>query len=89
MNKHEAIYATHNNVVTIRGDEAFDIDGNLVTYDESVVQSYIDSHVYIAKRQQEYPSIIEQLDMLYHDKINNTNTWQTAIEAVKNKYPKG
>ena len=87
--KHQAIYATHSNVVTIRGDDAFDADGNPVTYDETAVQAYMDAHAYISKRQQEYPAIADQLDMLYHDKINNTNTWQTAIEEVKNKYPKG
>jgi len=30
---HEAIYALNPNIVTIRGEEAFDINGNLVTYD--------------------------------------------------------
>ena len=33
--KHQAIYATHSNVVTIRGDDAFDANGNPVTYDET------------------------------------------------------
>jgi len=86
MKKHEAIYATHNNVVTIRGDYAFDADGNPVTYDESAVQAYIDAHAYIAKRQQAYPSIADQLDLIYHQGLD---VWKTAIEAVKNQYPKG
>lgn len=41
------------------------------------------------KRAREYPHIAEQLDMLYWDKINGTNNWQTAIQSVKDKYPKG
>ena len=35
-----------------------------------------------------YPSIEEQLDMQYWDKINNTNNWETKITEIKNKYPK-
>ena len=35
-----------------------------------------------------YPSIANQMDMQYWDKINGTTTWQDAIAAVKAKYPK-
>ena len=86
MNKHEAIYATHSNVVTIRGDDAFDANGNPVTYDETAVQAYIDAHAYIAKRQQAYPSIADQLDLIYHQGLD---AWKSAIQAVKDQYPKG
>ena len=85
MNKHEAIYATHSNVAVIRGDDAFDADGNPVIYDETAVQAYIDAHAYIAKRQQAYPSIADQLDILYH---SGFDAWKSAIQAVKETYPK-
>ena len=85
MTKHEAILATHTNVVTIRGDDAFDADGNPVTYDETAVQAYIDAHAYIAKRQQAYPSIADQLDILYH---SGFDAWKSAIQAVKEEFPK-
>jgi hypothetical protein len=85
MNKIQAIYATHNNVVTIRGDDAFDVDGNPVTYDETAVQAYMDAHAYIAKRQQAYPSIADQLDILYH---SGFDAWKSAIQAVKEEFPK-
>ena len=85
MNKHEAIYKTNPTVVTIRGDEAFDADGNSVAYDEAAVQAYIDAHAYIAKRQQAYPSIADQLDMLYHGGLK---AWKSAIDEIKDKYPK-
>jgi hypothetical protein len=39
-------------------------------------------------RANEYPSIQEQLDMQYWDKINGTNNWEQAIQAIKEKYPK-
>ena len=43
---------------------------------------------YQRDRAKAYPSIQEQLDMQYWDKINGTNNWQDAINTVKNKYPK-
>jgi len=85
MNKHDAIRAVNSFVVTIRGNEAFDADGNPVTYDETAVQAYIDAHAYIAKRQQAYPSIADQLDILYH---SGFDAWKSAIQAVKETYPK-
>jgi hypothetical protein len=33
-------------------------------------------------------SIVVSVDLLYWDKVNGTNNWQTAIQAVKDKYPK-
>jgi|TARA_Y100000294_G_scaffold172464_1_gene187247 hypothetical protein len=35
-----------------------------------------------------YPTIADQLDMQYHDKVDGTTTWEDAIQAVKDKYPK-
>jgi len=46
------------------------------------------SKQYQRDRAKDYPSIQEQLDMQYWDKINGTNKWQQAINAVKQKYPK-
>ena len=43
---------------------------------------------YAEKRQVEYPTISEQLDMIYWDSVNNTNLWQEKITEIKNKYPK-
>jgi hypothetical protein len=83
---HAAILATHPAIVTIRGDEAFDAQGSLVQYDEAVVQAYINANAYKAKRAAEYPPITDQLDLLYH---GGMDAWKTAIQAVKDKYPKG
>jgi len=90
MINHKAIRALYPQVVTIdESTGSFDENGNLVEIDMDAVDAWVDPDAHKHKRFAEYPSIHEQLDMLYHDKINNTNTWQTAIEAVKNKYPKG
>lgn len=43
---------------------------------------------YIAARQAAYPTIPEQLDTIYWDKINGTNIWAESISAIKTKYPK-
>jgi hypothetical protein len=52
------------------------------------LQSEYNSNQYQRDRAKDYPSIQEQLDMQYWDKINGTNKWQQAINAVKQKYPK-
>ena len=43
------------------------------------------SQEYIYKRLEEYPSIAEQLDDLYH---NGFDKWKETIKTVKDKYPK-
>ena len=86
MNKNIAILALHNNVVTIRGDKAFDAQGNPVAYDEATVQAYINANAYKEQRARAYPSIADQLDLMYH---GGYDAWKAAIEAVKNQYPKG
>ena len=43
---------------------------------------------YIEKRLEEYPSIPDQLDMIYWDKINQTNIWADTIGKIKADYPK-
>jgi hypothetical protein len=40
---------------------------------------------YKSKRRAEYPSVVDQLDDLYHNGIDG---WKTTIKAVKDKYPK-
>ena len=41
---------------------------------------------YQRKRADEYPSIADQLDDLYHNGIDG---WKTTIKTIKDKYPKG
>jgi hypothetical protein len=89
MNKHEAIYKTNPTVVTIRGDEAFDAEGNAVVYDETAVQAYMDSKVYIAKRQAEYPPMTDYLDGIAKGDQAQIDKYIADCQAVKAKYPKG
>ena len=93
---HTAIYNTHANVVSIDDTVgAFDIDGNSVTLDETLVDAEIsrlqaeyDSKQYQRDRAEAYPSLTEQADMAYWDRQNNTTTLDDAISAVKTTYPK-
>ena len=39
-------------------------------------------------RNRQYPSIGDQMDMQYHDLLNNTTTWKDAIAKVKSDNPK-
>ena len=89
MNKHDAIRAVNSSVVTIRGDDAFDADGNPVTYDEATVQAYIDAHAYIAKRQAEYPNVIDYIDGVVKGDQAQIDKYIADCQAVKAKYPKG
>ena len=88
MNKHDAIRAINSSVVTISGDDAFDANGNSVTYDEATVQAYIDSKAYIAKRQAEYPPMTDYLDGIAKGDQAQINKYIADCQAVKAKYPK-
>ena len=84
---HQAIFLTHPDVKVIRGDDAFDIDGDLIQYDKALVQAYIDANAYIEKRISEYPPIGDQLDALW--KGGDAAAEMLAkVQAVKTKYPK-
>lgn len=85
MINHAAIYALYPNVVTVRGYDAFDKNGNKVVYDEVAVKAWIDPEAYKYQRAAAYPSIADQLDMLYH---GGFDAWRACIKAVKDKYPK-
>jgi len=39
-------------------------------------------------RAEAYPSVGDQLDMMYHDLVNGTTTWRDAIAQVKTDIPK-
>ena len=88
MNKHQAIYAIVPNATVIRGDEAFDVSGNPVSYDEAAVQAYIDADAYKEQRATEYPAIGDQLDALWKGG-DDAAAMLALVQAVKAKYPKG
>lgn len=44
--------------------------------------------IWMEQRTAAYPSITDQLDMLYHDQVNGTTVWKDTITAAKNSTPK-
>lgn len=89
MKKYQAIYAIAPTVAVIRGDDAFDINGNLVQYDEATVQAYMDAHAYKAKRAAEYPPITDYLDGVVKGNQAQIDKYIADCLAVKAKYLKG
>ena len=62
-------------------------DGVLFTPEQSKVDPArveLDKLKYKDQRKFEYPSVTEQLDLIYHD-IDN---WKAVIKQTKDKYPK-
>lgn len=41
--------------------------------------------IYAENRKSEYPSIAEQLDIIFHKGIDD---WKALIQSIKDKYPK-
>jgi hypothetical protein len=70
----------HNGTTPIPANE-------ILAKQQELITEY-NSNQYQRDRAVDYPSLADQLDMQYWDKINGTNKWQQAINAVKQKYPK-
>jgi len=89
MRTHDAIFALNQQVKVIRGDVAYDADGNEVAYDKVAVQAYVDAHAYIAKRAAEYPPITDYIDGVVKGDQAQIDKYIADCLAVKAKYPKG
>ena len=68
------------------GNDYKDIQG-----DDIPTEAELDAEVerlnngYQEKRRLEYPSVVDQLDDIYH---NGIDAWKATIKATKDKYPK-
>ena len=85
MNRADFIFKLYPQIVTIRGDIAYDVNDNVVEYDPALVDAEIAKTEYQRQRAAEYPSFADQFDLLYH---GGYDAWKAAIDAVKTKYPK-
>ena len=52
---------------------------------QTELQTAYDAKDYQRKRAEEYPSMADQLDDIYH---NGIDAWKATIKATKDKYPK-
>ena len=86
---HEAIRKAYPEAVLIDdGLGAFDSSNNKITIEQSKVdaaRTELAKLDYQAKRQREYPSVVDQLDDIYH---NGIDAWKATIKTTKDKYPK-
>ena len=67
---------------------AFKSDGTKIDVEQSKVDEArveLSKLDYEWKREQEYPSVVDQLDEIYHHGIDS---WKAKIAAIKAKYPK-
>ena len=86
---HDAIRKAYPAVVTTNDSlGAFDSSGNKITIEQSKVDAArveLAKLDYQSKRQREYPSVVDQLDDIYH---NGIDAWKATIKTTKDKYPK-
>ena len=92
---HFAIRKAYPNITVT--DDSFvnyglDASGNKVNIDQSNVdaaRATIDAEYaaleYSRNRAAEYPSVVDQLDLIYHSGID---VWKAKIKETKDKYPK-
>ena len=81
--------------VTMNGDDIKSIqwkngttpiaEADILAKQKELKTAYINNK-YQRDRAIAYPSIVDQLDDLYHNGIDG---WKTTIKAIKDKYPKG
>jgi len=45
----------------------------------------LENNSYKSKRRAEFPSVVDQLDLIYHSGID---AWKAKIKETKDKYPK-
>ena len=92
--KHEAILNLYPSVVGVTDDNAYDKDGNLVSYDNTNVNKEIlrlqaewDAQEYARNRKAEYVAL-NQFELMTDDAANSTTTHADAIVVIKTKWPK-
>lgn len=71
------------NTTALTADEQAAVDSAWSTY-----ETEWSAQEYSRNRVDAYPSLGDQLDMMYHDQVDGTTTWKDAIQAVKDANPK-
>jgi basic membrane lipoprotein Med (substrate-binding protein (PBP1-ABC) superfamily) len=90
INPNAKVSVSNNDINTIQWHNGTQpIAKELILAKVAELQAEYEAKQYQRDRAKSYPTIQEQLDMQYWDKINGTNNWQDAINAVKAQYPKG
>ena len=95
-----AFFEIIDGITAIKPDAQVRVDGEEIIWDDgnptNITREQIDAKIielktaYDAKeyqrdREKEYPSIVDQLDDIYHNGIDG---WKATIKTTKDKYPK-
>ena len=89
IDKIDIIHSLYN-AATVGYDEvndkwtAEDKDGNSINVVSTDVDAEFAKQEYKNKRANEYPSVVDQLDLIYHSGID---AWKAKIIVTKDKYP--
>jgi len=85
----QAIRKAYSNASIIDEDKGvFDDSGNKIITEQSKIdaaRTELEKLDYQWKRENEYPSMADQLDDIYH---NGIDAWKSTIKTIKDKYPK-
>lgn len=89
IQQQQALLNLYPQVVTIRGDVAYDQNEQEVNYDLAAVNAWQDPHAYKIARAKEYPDFREYLDGIVKGDQAQIDKYIADCQAVKAKYPKG
>ena len=87
ITKEEIIFKLNPNIKELRGWNAFDVDGNSVSFDMTPVNAEYAAQQYSINRKKEYDQL-NQFEMQFDDKKNSTTTWVDKINEIKGRHPK-
>ena len=73
------------NQITWHDDNPTNITNQQILDKQVELKADYDAKQYQRDRAKEYPSIVDQLDDIYH---NGINAWKATIKVTKDKYPK-
>ena len=80
-----SIEAEDINQITWHDDNPTNITNEQILAKQTELQAEYDAKDYQRKRAEEYPSIEDQLDDIYHNGIDG---WKATIKTTKDKYSK-
>jgi hypothetical protein len=94
LNQYEAAKKLYPSIVGLNGDTFYDnnehkvlVDIEAITTEVLRLQAAYDAQAYSRSRKAKY-DLLNQDEMRYDDLINSTTTWQDAITAIKERFPK-
>ena len=73
------------NQITWLDENPTNITNEQILTKQAELQTAYDAKEYQRDRANEYPSIVDQLDDIYH---NGIDAWKATIKVTKDKYPK-